>query len=118
MRVNTRGMALCVKLAARKMIELGSRGAIICTASVAAAKGGPTETDYIMLKHAVLGLVRSACVQLGMHGIRVNSVSPTTVPTPLVGNIGIVTAGDVEKLIGPLTSLKGVPLTAKHVAEA
>ncbi|KAH6797987.1 hypothetical protein C2S52_022541 [Perilla frutescens var. hirtella] len=118
MRVNTRGAAVCVKLAARKMIELGSRGAIICTASVAASKGGLYLTDYIMSKHAVLGLVRSACMQLGVHGIRVNSVSPTLVPTPFVEDIGIVTAGDVENRIGPLTSLKGVSLTAEHVAEA
>ncbi|KAK4394544.1 Nepetalactol-related short-chain-dehydrogenase/reductase 1 [Sesamum angolense] len=75
MRVNARGMAVCVKQAARKMIELGTRGAIVCTASVMAAMGGDMLTDYTMSKHAVLGLVRAASQQLGAHGIRINSES-------------------------------------------
>ncbi|KAK4437108.1 (-)-isopiperitenol/(-)-carveol dehydrogenase, mitochondrial [Sesamum alatum] len=91
MRVNARGMAVCVKQAANKMVELGTRGAIVCTASVAG--------------------------QLGLHGIRINSVSPSAVPTPFVGKVGL-NAGDLENLFGPLTSLKGVALTAERVAEA
>nr|USU81820.1 NEPSL [Nepeta sibirica] len=118
MRVNTRGMAACVKHAARKMVELGTRGAIICTGSAAAAKGAPTGTDYVMSKHAVLGLVRSASIQLGAHGIRVNCVSPSGVPTPLSEKVICGTASDVESAFGPFTSLKGVAPTAVHVAEA
>ncbi|KAG8388569.1 hypothetical protein BUALT_Bualt02G0139000 [Buddleja alternifolia] len=117
MRVNARGMAVCVKQAARKMIEVGSRGAIVCTASVAAEMGGRKFTDYSMSKHAVLGLMRS-CKQRGAYGIRVNCVSPSIVATPLAGVMGVRTAGDVQSIIGPLTSLKGVGLTAEHVAEA
>ncbi|KAL6501874.1 hypothetical protein OROGR_027007 [Orobanche gracilis] len=117
MSVNARGMAVCVKHAARKMIELGTRGVVVCTASSSATKGGATMTDYIMSKHAVLGLVRSASVQLGVHGIRVNCVSPGLVATPLARTMGIETAGDAEEFLGKLTSLKGVSLTAAHVAE-
>ncbi|GFQ05255.1 (-)-isopiperitenol/(-)-carveol dehydrogenase mitochondrial [Phtheirospermum japonicum] len=104
MRVNARGMAVCVKQVSRKMIEMGTRGSIVCTGSVAAEIGGPDHTDYNMSKHAVLGLVRSASMQLGMHGIRINCVSPAAVLTPLARNL--------------FTSLKGVTLTAEHVAEA
>ncbi|KAK6148514.1 hypothetical protein DH2020_019426 [Rehmannia glutinosa] len=118
MRVNVRGSAVCVKQAARKMIELGTKGAIVCTASVAAAVGGPNHVDYTMSKHAVLGLVRSASLQLGAHGIRVNCVSPSLVETPMAGRFGLVTAGDVENVMEPFTSLKGVGLTAAHVAAA
>ncbi|KAL8479377.1 hypothetical protein ACS0TY_026301 [Phlomoides rotata] len=118
MEVNARGMAVCVKQAARKMIELGTRGTIVCTASVAATAGAMSLTDYYMSKHAVLGLVRSASLQLGLYGIRVNCVSPSLVLTPLVGRVGFTTAGDVENVMAPLTSLKGVVLTAAHVAEA
>lgn len=117
MRVNARGMAVCVKQAARKMVELGSRGAIICTASAAAGKSSSAFTDYSMSKMAVLGLVKSASLQLGVHGIRVNSVSPGLVLTPLLRKSGFETAADVEAIIGPLTSLKGV-VTAEQVAEA
>ncbi|KAL2244194.1 UNVERIFIED_CONTAM: (-)-isopiperitenol/(-)-carveol dehydrogenase, mitochondrial [Sesamum indicum] len=117
MRVNARGMAVCVKQAGRKMVELGTRGAIICTASVAGEVGGILQADYTMSKHAVVGLVRGAKQQLGLHGIRINSVSPSAVPTPFVEKVGL-TAEDLEKTFGPLTSLKGVSLTAEHVAEA
>ncbi|XP_022869290.1 (-)-isopiperitenol/(-)-carveol dehydrogenase, mitochondrial-like [Olea europaea var. sylvestris] len=117
-QVNMRSMAMCVKHAARKMVEHKIRGAIVCTASVAATIGGPNHTDYTMSKHAVLGLVRSASQQLGLHGIRVNCVSPSAVVTPLAAKIGLASDEDVENILGPLTSLKGVTLTARHVAEA
>ncbi|KAG6404840.1 hypothetical protein SASPL_132416 [Salvia splendens] len=91
MRVNARGMAVCVKHAARKMVELGTRGVIICIGSVSAEKAVVNLTDYVMSKRAVLGLMRSASLQLGKHGIRVNSVSP---------------------------GVKGATLTAEHVADA
>ncbi|XP_057810055.1 LOW QUALITY PROTEIN: (-)-isopiperitenol/(-)-carveol dehydrogenase, mitochondrial-like [Salvia miltiorrhiza] len=118
MRVNARGMAVCVKQAARKMVELRTGGAIICTASTAAEKGGANLTDYVMSKRAVLGLMRSASMELGLHGIRVNSVSPGGVLTPIVANHGILTAADMENYVGPFTSLKGVTLKAENVAEA
>ncbi|CAN6578224.1 unnamed protein product [Malus baccata var. baccata] len=65
--VNVRGMALCVKHAARVMVERSVRGSIVCTASVAANHGMEIRTDYCMSKHAVLGLVRSASRQLGVE---------------------------------------------------
>ncbi|KAL1555536.1 (+)-cis,cis-nepetalactol synthase NEPS3-like [Salvia divinorum] len=118
MRVNARGMAACVKQAARKMVEMGTRGAIICTASTAAEKATEDLTDYVMSKRAVLGLMRSASLQLGPRGIRVNSVSPGLVLTPLVWKIGMVTQADSDKYMGPYTSLKGATLTAENVADA
>ncbi|KAG8378001.1 hypothetical protein BUALT_Bualt08G0092700 [Buddleja alternifolia] len=71
--VHARGTAICVKQAAHKMTELGSRGIIICTSSVMATTSRPSSTDCTMLKNAVLGLMRCASQQLGVHGIRVNS---------------------------------------------
>ncbi|KAL2244197.1 UNVERIFIED_CONTAM: Nepetalactol-related short-chain-dehydrogenase/reductase 1 [Sesamum indicum] len=117
MRVNVRGMAVCVKQAARKMIELGTRGSIVCSASVMAAIGAQKFTDYAMSKHAVLGLVRAASQQLGAHGIRINCVSPNVVVTPLIEKVGL-NAAVVENVFGPFTSLKGTALTTAHVAEA
>ncbi|XWS60613.1 hypothetical protein CRYUN_Cryun07bG0050500 [Craigia yunnanensis] len=116
--VNVRGMAACVKHAARAMIEQRVRGNIICTASVAASIGGDDLTDYYMSKHAVLGLVRSASRQLGVHGIRVNSVSPYAVATPLVCSMMGMEAHEAEKNFESETKLKGVVLKVKHVADA
>ncbi|XP_022775509.1 (-)-isopiperitenol/(-)-carveol dehydrogenase, mitochondrial-like [Durio zibethinus] len=116
--VNVRGMAACVKHAARAMVDKRVRGSIICTASVTASFGGDKNTDYFMSKHAVLGLVKSASKQLGAHGIRVNSVSPFAVATPALCSQTRLEAEEAEKLYEPYTCLKGVVLKEKHVADA
>ncbi|XP_031276312.1 (-)-isopiperitenol/(-)-carveol dehydrogenase, mitochondrial-like [Pistacia vera] len=116
--VNVRGMAACVKYAARAMVEGHVKGSIVCTGSVAASHGGKRRTDYHMSKHAVLGLVRSASVQLGVHGIRVNCVSPCGVATPLTCQSYGKSMEEVDKLYEPLMPLKGEALRARHVADA
>ncbi|XVE54854.1 hypothetical protein DITRI_Ditri03aG0116100 [Diplodiscus trichospermus] len=116
--INARGMAACVKQVACAMIEQRVRGSIIYTASVCASFGGDDDTDYYMSKHAVLRLVRSACKQLGVHGIRVNSVSPYVVATPLTCNLTRMEAEETEKFYDSHTKLKGVVLKEKHVADA
>ncbi|XP_015160701.1 (-)-isopiperitenol/(-)-carveol dehydrogenase, mitochondrial-like [Solanum tuberosum] len=118
MNVNARGMAACVKHAARAMVDKRVRGSIICTGSIGASRGGAWRTDYIMSKHAVLGLVRSACRQLGEYGIRVNSISPSAVMTPLMISAEPEVSMKSLKRYGPQTSLKGITLTVKHLAEA
>ncbi|XP_048322982.2 (+)-cis,trans-nepetalactol synthase NEPS2-like [Ziziphus jujuba] len=116
--INVRGMALCVKHAARAMVEGRVRGSIVCTASVAAKNGAKAHTDYVMSKHAVLGLVRSASMQLGEIGIRVNSVSPNGLATPLTCKGFGLEAAEVEKLFESSACLKGVALKTQHVANA
>ncbi|CAH1428394.1 unnamed protein product [Lactuca virosa] len=115
--VNARGTAACVKHAARAMVEKRVRGNIICTASVAASRGGSSRTDYVMAKHAVVGLVRSASKQLGVHGIRVNCVSPSAVVTSL-SKRSPEAAKKTMELYETLSSLKGIELTVDRVAEA
>ncbi|XP_048330062.2 (+)-cis,trans-nepetalactol synthase NEPS2-like [Ziziphus jujuba] len=116
--VNTRGMAACVKHAARAMKEGGVRGSIICTASALASRGYKTWTDYVMSKHAVIGLVRSASLQLAGDGIRVNCVSPGLVGTPLTMRVWEVKEEEeMEKVVEKFSSLRGV-LGEKHVADA
>ncbi|XP_048329106.1 (-)-isopiperitenol/(-)-carveol dehydrogenase, mitochondrial-like [Ziziphus jujuba] len=116
--INVCGMALCVKHAARAMVEGRVRGSIVCTASVAAKNGAKAYTDYVMSKHAVLGLVRSASMQLGENGIRVNSVSPNGLATPLTCKGFGLEAAEVEKLYESSACLKGVALKTQHVANA
>nr|GMC75815.1 short-chain dehydrogenase reductase 3B-like [Ipomoea batatas] len=68
--VNVRGTAATVKHAGRAMVDGGVKGSVVCTASVTATLGTALKIDYAMSKHAVLGLVRSASIGLGKHGIR------------------------------------------------
>lgn len=116
--VNVRGMAACVKHAARAMMERRVKGSIVCTASVAGSHGGLRGTDYSMSKHAVLGLMRSASVQLAEHGIRVNSVSPNGLATPLTCKWLGMSEEEVQEVYSKYARLQGVVLTPKHVADA
>ncbi|XVF09147.1 hypothetical protein REPUB_Repub07fG0066400 [Reevesia pubescens] len=118
MAINVRGMVACVKHAARVMVERSVRGSIVCTASAAASHGVKRRTDYCMSKHAVLGLVRSASKQLGVHGIRVNCVSPNGLATPMTCHAHGKSVEDVEEIYEAGRVLKGTVLRAGHVADA
>ncbi|XP_057721612.1 short-chain dehydrogenase reductase 3b-like [Arachis stenosperma] len=120
MAVNLRGAAACIKHAARVMVARRTRGSIICTASVAASVGigAAAGVGYTASKHGLIGLVRSACGELGGYGIRVNSVSPYIVATPLVCRALDVEASEVESAGGVGANLQGIVLKPIHVAEA
>ncbi|XP_061988758.1 (+)-cis,trans-nepetalactol synthase NEPS1-like [Rosa rugosa] len=119
MEVNVRGMAACVKHAARAMVGKGVRGSIVCTASVVAEYGTESATDYTMSKHAVLGLVRSASVQLAARGVRVNCVSPGLVGTPMVSETLKLGAEEMKEMMTAVYSeSSNGPLMEKHVADA
>ncbi|XP_008812964.2 short-chain dehydrogenase reductase 3b-like [Phoenix dactylifera] len=118
MAVNVRGTAAAVKHSARAMVARGTRGSIICTASVASCRGGLAPAAYTASKHAVLGLVRAAAGELGQHGIRVNCLSPFGVATPLACGLNGMSLSKVEDLCCAMANLKGVVLKTSHVAEA
>ncbi|KAF8369658.1 hypothetical protein HHK36_032319 [Tetracentron sinense] len=59
-------------------------GCIICTSSSAAIMGGLAAHSYTLSKEAVLGLARSTACELGVHGIRVNCISPHGVPSEML----------------------------------
>ncbi|KAI9117215.1 hypothetical protein K1719_011381 [Acacia pycnantha] len=117
-KVNVRGMAACVKHAARVMVEKSVRGSIVCPASVAGSMGGTKGTDYSMSKHAVGGLMRAASVQLAARGIRVNSVSPNGLVSPLSSKKFGMSDDDLRVCYRKYVRLEGVDLTPKHVADA
>ncbi|KAL5544379.1 hypothetical protein UlMin_008163 [Ulmus minor] len=118
--VNVRGMSACVKHAARAMVEGGIRGSIICTASCLASRGTEKLTDYIMSKSAVVSLMKSASLQLGGHGIRVNSVSPGMITTAMTFEFFKMGWEEAVKLAETTVCLKkgGKRLAAEDVAEA
>ena len=81
--VNLKGCFLGMQSAARRMIEAGKGGRIINIASQAAKSGFPHAQAYTSSKHALVGLARSAAIELGPHGITVNNVCPNHVTTGL-----------------------------------
>ena len=86
--VNLSGVWKTVKAAVPHLISQGQGGSIILTSSVGGLKAYPHTGHYIAAKHGVVGLMRTFAVELGQHSIRVNSVHPTNVNTPLFMNEG------------------------------
>jgi len=60
-------------------------GSIICTGSTAAIGGVPYVAPYVAAKHGVVGIARGMAIELAPHSIRVNTIHPTGVDTPLAG---------------------------------
>ena len=81
--LNVRGAFLVAQTVARGMIERGHGGSIIHMSSQMGHVGAPNRTVYCASKHAIEGLTKAMGVELAPHGIRVNSVGPTFVETPL-----------------------------------
>jgi (+)-trans-carveol dehydrogenase len=84
--VNLGGVWKTVKAAVPHLISGGRGGAIVITSSVGGTKAYPHVGHYIAAKHGVVGLMRTFAVELGHHSIRVNTVHPTHVCTPLLMN--------------------------------
>jgi NAD(P)-dependent dehydrogenase (short-subunit alcohol dehydrogenase family) len=83
MAVNARAAMIVAQEAARDMIRRGHKGAIVNVSSTAATIGIADHTAYCASKAALDAITRVMAVELGPHGIRVNSVNPTVTLTPM-----------------------------------
>ncbi|KAF3962662.1 hypothetical protein CMV_012851 [Castanea mollissima] len=121
--INVKGVFLRMKHAARIMIPL-KKGSIISLCSVASVIGGLGPHPYTGSKHAVLGLTKNVAAELGLHGIRVNCVSPYAVATGLAlahmpeeERTEDAMAG-FRAFVGKNANLQGVELTVDDVANS
>jgi (+)-trans-carveol dehydrogenase len=86
--INLSGVWKSVKAGVPHILAGGRGGSIILTSSVGGLKAYPHCGHYVAAKHGVVGLMRTFAVELGAQNIRVNSVHPTNVNTPLFMNDG------------------------------
>jgi (+)-trans-carveol dehydrogenase len=86
--INLGGVWKTVKAGVPHILSGGRGGSIILTSSVGGLKAYPHTGHYVAAKHGVVGLMRTFAVELGAQNIRVNSVHPTNVNTPLFMNEG------------------------------
>jgi (+)-trans-carveol dehydrogenase len=87
--VNLTGVWQTVKAAVPAMLEAGNGGSIILTSSNGGVAGFENLSHYVAAKHAVVGLCRTLCNELGRHNIRVNNLQPTAVNTNMIHHQGV-----------------------------
>jgi NAD(P)-dependent dehydrogenase (short-subunit alcohol dehydrogenase family) len=109
-----RSVFLGMKYAAPVMSEAG-RGSIINCASIAGHRTGRGTTLYSMAKAAVLQLTRSVAMELGENGVRVNSISPGFIATPMMaGASGVEASVTAEAMAAVETHLAGLTPLKRH----
>jgi (+)-trans-carveol dehydrogenase len=87
--INLTGLFNTARATIPHLIAGGRGGSIVLTSSVGGERALPNMSHYVSAKHGVIGLMRSLAVELGEHSIRVNSVLPTNVNTPMFMNEGL-----------------------------
>lgn len=83
MDVNVRGAFFLSTITAQAMIDAGISGSIIHVSSQMGHVGGIDRSVYCASKHAVEGMVKALAIEWGPHNIRVNTICPTFIKTPL-----------------------------------
>lgn len=99
MQVNLLGAATFARAVARVMIEAGTGGRIVNLGSIAGLTGLPNIGPYNASKAAIDAMTRTLAVELGPHGILVNSVAPGTIGTEMVAQLLTANPALKEKLV-------------------
>lgn len=94
--INQTGVFLGMRTFARALIDAGHGGSIINISSVAGLEGVYGRGVYSATKWALRGLTRTAAQEWGKHGIRVNSVHPGMIETPMTADLRVFTDPDIR----------------------
>ena len=107
--VNCKAVWLGLKHVGPAIMARGG-GAIVNTASIAGLRGSPNLVAYTASKHAVVGLTRTAAIELIRRGVRVNAVCPAPIETPMVDTL--------ESGMSPRGSARPPPAPHRHDPDA
>ena len=119
MDVNLRAAYFLTRTVARSLIAAGRPGSLINVSSLMGHVGGPDRAVYAASKHALEGMTKSMAIEWGGHGIRVNTLCPTFIRTPLAeqtlaiperrawieSKIKLGRVGEIADLMGPVVFL-------------
>ncbi|MBU6424176.1 MAG: SDR family oxidoreductase [Chloroflexota bacterium] len=94
--VNAKGVFLCMRAELPQMVRQSS-GAIVNMASIAGIVGFTWAAPYVASKHAIIGLTKTAAIEVSKKGVRVNAVAPGIIKTPMIDR---VTKGDPQAEAG------------------
>jgi NAD(P)-dependent dehydrogenase (short-subunit alcohol dehydrogenase family) len=81
--LNVRAAYFVAQAVARRMVEAKKGGSIVNMSSQMGHVGGPTRTVYCATKHAMEGFTKAMAIELAAHKIRVNTLAPTFIETPM-----------------------------------
>lgn len=115
--VDLKGVALCLKYEIAQMLEQGDGGAIVNIGSVSSFRPQPENAAYTAAKHGVVGLTKVASLENAPQGIRVNTVAPGAIDTPMIRG-ALETVGMTEAEFAPMISLFGRFGKPEEVAQA
>lgn len=84
MQVDLKGVALSLKHELKQMLAQGRGGSIVNISSVSGLRPQPANPAYVAAKHGVIGLSKVAALENGEFNIRVNTIAPGAVDTPML----------------------------------
>jgi NAD(P)-dependent dehydrogenase (short-subunit alcohol dehydrogenase family) len=87
MGVNVKGVWLCMRAQLRQMLKQEGGGTIVNVADAGGLIAAPNRAIYAASKHAVVGLTKTAAVEYAKDGIRINSLCPGAVKTPMLARM-------------------------------
>tara|TARA_R110002124_G_scaffold106467_17_gene258351 strand:+ start:10693 stop:11460 length:768 start_codon:yes stop_codon:yes gene_type:complete len=119
MALNLRAAYFLTRLVAMGLIGAGRPGSLINVSSQMGLVGGPDRAVYCASKHALEGMTKAMAIEWGPHGVRVNTLCPTFIRTPLAeqtlaiperrawieSKIKLGRVGEIEDLMGPVVFL-------------
>lgn len=117
--LNLRAAYFLTRAVARSLIDAGKPGSLINVSSQMGHVGGPERAVYCATKHAIEGMTKAMALEWAPHGIRVNTICPTFIRTPLgeqtlkdpakhawiLSKIKLGRVGEIEDLMGPVVFL-------------
>jgi SDR family mycofactocin-dependent oxidoreductase len=115
--INLTGVWHTIKATVPAMIAGGRGGSIVITSSTAGLKGMANIAHYTAAKHGLVGLMRTLANEVAPHGIRVNTVHPTNVATPMILNDSTfqlfrpdIPNPSQEDMVDAMTALNALPV--------
>jgi len=103
--INLNGVFYCMK---HELIQMSKqkKGVIVNMSSILGKVGFANSCHYVAAKHGIIGLTQSAAIEYATEGIRINSICPGFIETPLLTDAGIVKNSDIHNFIINLHPVK------------